>query len=59
MAQGKSGKLIAEINTKLKIDLYSKLAKDQLTFKDWLVKESSKYVYGTSKDKKNKKRINN
>jgi len=41
---GKSGRLVLELDTDLKEQLYSKLSEKGLTFKDWVLDNASAYV---------------
>ena len=44
MAQGKSGRVVIEIEPTLKSELYVELARHQLTMKDWFIKNASQLV---------------
>lgn len=44
MAQGKSGRIVIEINPELKRDLYSALAKKGITLKDWFIEQAKDYL---------------
>ena len=44
MARGKSGRIVIEVDPKIKNDLYIALAKRGLTLKEWFVKEANEYV---------------
>ena len=44
MARGKSGRIVVEVNPNLKGDLYAALEKDGLTFKDWLLTQTGRYL---------------
>ena len=44
MSRGPSGRLVVELETDLKQQLYSTLALDGLTFKDWLTDQATRYV---------------
>jgi len=60
MARGKSGRIVIEIDPKLKRELYLKLEEKQRTLKEWFVAEANEIVYGkqtknTSSSDKEKK----
>ena len=44
MARGPSGRLVVELEPVLKHQLYSSLARDGLTFKDWLTGRAERYI---------------
>lgn len=44
MAKGESGRIVLEVNPELKRQLYSVLALEQKTLKDWFVKQAGEYV---------------
>ena len=44
MARGTSGRIVVEIEPALKRALYSRLASDGRTFKDWAIAQIEKYV---------------
>ena len=44
MARGKSGRLVIEIDPELKKQLYQSLIKEDITLKDWFVKQAQEYV---------------
>ena len=44
MAQGKSGRIVVEIDPDLKVELYVELAKRRLTMKDWLLREAEELI---------------
>ena len=44
MARGKSGRLVIETDPKLKSDLYLALAKNELTLKEWFLKQAEEYI---------------
>lgn len=44
MSQGQSGRMVVEIEPRLKRELYAELARDGLTFKDWLVATAERYI---------------
>ncbi len=44
MSRGPSGRLVVEIEPSLKHQLYSTLALDGLTFKDWLTDQAERYI---------------
>lgn len=44
MSRGLSGRLVVEMDPQLKRELYSALASDGLTFKNWLVERVERYI---------------
>lgn len=44
MSRGPSGRIVVEIQPELKRHLYSELARDGLTFKDWLIDQAERYI---------------
>lgn len=44
MSRGPSGRLVVELEPSLKHQLYSTLALDGLTFKDWLTGQAARYI---------------
>ena len=44
MAIGKSGKVLIEIDTELKQELYGALRRDGLTMKDWFLRNAKDYL---------------
>ena len=44
MAKGKSGRLVIEVEPTFKRKLYSALASDGLTLKEWFVEEAKTYL---------------
>ncbi len=46
MARGKSGRVVIEIDPKLKRQLYATLEYKQETMKEWFVKEAEGLIYG-------------
>lgn len=44
MARGESGRIVLEIDPSQKEDLYSALAKDGLTLKDWFLRQATQYL---------------
>jgi hypothetical protein len=44
MARGNSGRIVLEIDPSLKGDLYSALARDGLTLKDWFLLHTAQYL---------------
>jgi hypothetical protein len=44
MSRGPSGRLVVELEPSLKHQLYSTLALDGLTFKDWLTDQAERYI---------------
>ena len=64
MARGKSGRVVIEIDPKLKRQLYTALEYNQETMKDWFVKEAEELIYGDKQsslveDPDNKFKTNN
>ncbi len=47
MARGKSGRVVIEIDPKLKRQLYATLEYKQETMKEWFVKEAEGLIYET------------
>jgi len=45
MARGESGRIVLEIDPSQKVDLYSALATDGLTLKDWFLRQATQYLY--------------
>jgi hypothetical protein len=44
MAQGPSGRIVLEIDPSLKRDLYSRLASEGFSLKQWFIKEATEYI---------------
>ncbi len=44
MSRGSSGRVVVEIEPKLKRELYATLAKEGLTLKDWFIASAQKYI---------------
>ena len=44
MAIGESGRIVIEVDPLLKRELYAALERDNLTMKDWFVRNVGKYV---------------
>ncbi len=44
MARGPSGRIVVEIEPDLKAALYEALARDALTFREWLVRQATDYI---------------
>lgn len=44
MSIGSSGRIVIEVDPATKRDLYSALAKDGLTLKDWFLKNTASYL---------------
>lgn len=44
MSIGSSGRIVIELDPEVKRHLYSALARDGLTLKDWFIKEAATYV---------------
>ncbi|MFQ1065246.1 hypothetical protein [Bordetella trematum] len=49
MSIGNSGRIVIEIDPKIKRQLYSTLARDGMTLKDWFLQEAKSYM-GTTKN---------
>ena len=47
MARGKSGRIVIEIDPKLKRQIYATLEYKQETMKEWFVKEAEGLIYET------------
>lgn len=45
MAKGESGRIVLEIEPELKKNLYSILAMEQKTLKDWFIDKAQKHIY--------------
>lgn len=43
MAQGKSGRIVIEVDPELKKELYSILAKKGITLKEWFIGQATDY----------------
>jgi hypothetical protein len=50
MSIGTSGRIVIELDPGLKRQVYSALAKDGMTLKEWFVKEAQNYIKTTSND---------
>lgn len=50
MSIGSSGRIVIELEPSLKRQIYSALAKDGLTLKEWFVREAETYIKTTSKN---------
>ena len=48
MARGESGRIVLEIDPSQKDELYSALARDGMTLKDWFLKQASHYLSDNS-----------
>ena len=48
MAKGSSGRIVIEIDPKLKNELYSILAREGKTLKDWFVIQANNYLRNNS-----------
>lgn len=44
MAQGKSGRIVIQIDPTLKNKLYVELAKRQLTMKEWFIENAKQFI---------------
>jgi hypothetical protein len=44
MARGQSGRLVVEIDPKMKRELHAKVARDGRTLKDWLLEQARRYL---------------
>lgn len=44
MSRGPSGRIVVEVEPDLKRSLYAELAREGLTFKDWLIGQAERYV---------------
>lgn len=44
MARGDSGRIVLEIDPNIKGDLYSALARDGLTLKEWFLRHTTQYL---------------
>ena len=44
MAVGESGRIVIEVDTGLKRELYAALDRDGLTLKDWFLRRANSYV---------------
>ena len=44
MARGKSGRVVIEIDPRLKRNLYQSLKKNDLTLKEWFLKQAEDYI---------------
>ena len=44
MSVGKSGRIVIEVEPEVKRQLYSALARDGLTLKDWFLREAEAYL---------------
>jgi len=50
MSIGTSGRIVIELDPSLKRQVYSALAKDGMTLKEWFVREAQNYIKTTSND---------
>lgn len=48
MAKGPSGRIVIEVDPELKEELYSALKKEELTLKDWFLKNADVFLSGRS-----------
>lgn len=44
MSKGSSGRIVVEIDPELKRSLYSELAREDLTLKDWFIEKAKNYI---------------
>jgi hypothetical protein len=44
VSRGPSGRIVVEVDPKLKRGLYTELARNGLTFKEWLVAQAERYI---------------
>ncbi len=44
MAQGPSGRIVLEVEPELKRDLYSRLAAEGLSLKQWFIRRAAEYI---------------
>lgn len=44
MAKGESGRVVLEVSPELKMQLYSVLALEQKTLKDWFIEQADVYI---------------
>lgn len=44
MSRGVGPRMVVELDPTLKRELYAELAREGLTFKDWVTREASRYV---------------
>jgi len=50
MAKGESGRIVLEVDSTLKKQLYSMLALDEKTLKDWFIEQAQTYISQKKKD---------
>jgi hypothetical protein len=50
MAKGESGRIVLEVDPTLKSQLYSILALEQTTLKDWFIEQAKNYIAEKKKD---------
>jgi hypothetical protein len=48
MSRGNSGRIVLEVDTSIKDDLYIALAKQKLTLKDWFLMQCTQFIYDTN-----------
>lgn len=46
MARGPSGKLVIEVDPRLKDALHARLAKEKVTVKEWFIRQAEDYLKG-------------
>lgn len=44
MARGTSGRIVIEVDPKVKKDLYKALAEKEMTLKDWFLQQTEEYL---------------
>jgi hypothetical protein len=44
MARGNSGRIVLEIDPSMKLELYSLLAREGMTLKDWFLSQAERYI---------------
>ena len=44
MARGPSGRIVVEVDPALKAALYEALARDSLTFREWLIRQATEHI---------------
>jgi hypothetical protein len=53
MSRGPSGRIVVEVEPHLKRGLYAELARNGLTFKDWLIQQASSYIHDSKSPVRN------
>jgi hypothetical protein len=46
VARGKSGRVVVEVDPDLKLELYTVLTSQDLTLKEWFVREAERFIRG-------------